>query len=153
MPLPIRITPTTINATRPMVRGFPSSHRLHAVSRSAERSGATTARTIGAEIVVIEASAKTMKATTASAVETCALRISIAAATVSEYVSMNEPTRTASSQFVRSGRATHLGVWTLAVLLLRRGKARAEAIKTTQPSTISTAEAVRDGVVLCELKS
>jgi hypothetical protein len=51
-------------------------------------------------MVLIEASAKIVKARAASPLETCALRISMAAAKVSEYVSMNEPTRVANSQFV-----------------------------------------------------
>jgi hypothetical protein len=40
-----------------MVLEFPSSHRRHATSLSAERAGATGTRTIGAPMVVIEATA------------------------------------------------------------------------------------------------
>src|SRR5262245_31040296 len=120
---------------------------------SAERVGATRTTTIGATMLAVEASAKTTKARTASAVETFALRISTAAAIVSEYVRKSAPATTASSQFVRSRRSSNFGGAVSDEWSARRRKARAETSRTMQPRAISIADARREGVVLCELKS
>ena len=105
-------------------------------------------------MVVIDARANTTKAMTPSARETFAFRISAAAASVSEYVSMNAPTRTPTSQFVRSRRSSHFGVSDVAAAASRRRRrARSETSTARHPTAISTAEAIRDGVLLCELKS
>src|SRR6476646_9455598 len=105
----MKMAPITISITRTIVRELPTSHRLHLPSVSADRSGAATATTTGAAIVVIEARPKTTKATPASRTVTFACRISATAITQSEYVSINDPTPAADDQCIRSSRLSQVG--------------------------------------------
>jgi hypothetical protein len=67
------MAPITISITRTIVRELPMSHSLHLASVSADRSGATTATTIGAAIVVIEAQSKDHEGD--AGIETCDVRL------------------------------------------------------------------------------
>src|SRR5436305_1937465 len=109
MPLATSSAPITSSATRPIVRELPSSQRpccqslLRALGADEDEhdwSGDGRDRRQGEHDEGDEPIPR----------ETFAFRISAAAATVSEYVSMNAPTRTPSSQFVRSRRSSHFGV-------------------------------------------
>src|SRR6185437_6838320 len=144
------MAPITISITRTIVRELPTSQSLHLASISADRSGAATATTTGAAIVVIEARPKTTKATPASSPVTFAWRISATATTQSEYVSMNDPTAMAYNQCIRSSRSSHLGGDWVEPLLRRY--ATADPTKSRQPSRTSAADAARDGSVCLELK-
>ena len=66
---------------------------------------------------------------------------------------MKAPTTTASSQFVRSSRFSHLGVSLLGASGRRRRRARAALRTAISPTAISAHDAAREGVVWCELKS
>jgi hypothetical protein len=81
----MRTAPMTINAIRPMCGGF----RAAIVSSARAFGGLLWSEQ--------DDNAKTAKARTESTVDTFPVRISIAAATVSEYVTMNEPIGTPGS--------------------------------------------------------